>query len=495
MPLWLGVDCGGTFIKAGVYDERAKERASARQNLEVNSPQPGYAERDLEALWEAMCRVIREVLSNPAIQGQKIEGVGISAQGKGVCLLDAAGAALGPAILSSDQRALQIVKDWQAQGLPRALYPKTCQTLWTGHPVSILRWVKVHQPDRYRQIGTVMMTHDFLRFRLTGALGVERTNISESNLYNFTTKAFDPALADACGIPESIRFLPPIVEATQVSGQVTEAAASQTGLAVGTPVVGGLFDVVASAWAAGIQDEQSLNVVMGTWSVTTGVTQQVLTEAAYPYVYGCHAAPGHYIVHEASPTSAANLEWVRTMLGNPSYETINAEVAALPKAASSVLFAPFLYGSNAGLGLKSGFYGMQALHQRAHLLQAVYEGIVFCHGVHLNRMRARFPAADTLRVTGGPARSAVWMQLLADCTGMMVSVPQVAETGCLGAAMAAAVGTGAFASPWETMQVISHDSAVWHPEKSVYAAYQEKQARYNAWVARLYEFESHLPKM
>ncbi|HFF6445972.1 TPA: FGGY-family carbohydrate kinase, partial [Shigella sonnei] len=105
---------------------------------------------------------------------------------------------------------------------------------------------------------------------------------------------------------------------------------------------------------------------------------------------------------------------------------------------------PFLYGSNAGLEMTSGFYGMQAIHTRAHLLQAIYEGVVFSHMTHLNRMRERFTDVHTLRVTGGPAHSDVWMQMLADVSGLRIELPQVEETGCFGAALAARVGTGVY---------------------------------------------------
>lgn len=107
-----------------------------------------------------------------------------------------------------------------------------------------------------------------------------------------------------------------------------------------------------------------------------------------------------YIVHEASPTSSGNLEWLTAQWGDMSFSEINHAVASLPKAESDVYFLPFLYGSNAGLEMTSGFYGMQALHTRAHLLQAVYEGVVFCHMTHLNRMLERFTHVHALRVTG-----------------------------------------------------------------------------------------------
>lgn len=485
MKYWLGLDCGGTFIKAGLYDAEGKELGIARRNLAIVAPQPGWAERDMPALWQTAASVIREVLEHNGIAAAAVQGLGISAQGKGVFLLDKQGQPLGNAILSSDQRALAQVMAWQQAGMPQALYEQTRQTLWTGHPVSLLRWIKQHQPERYAQIGSVLMAHDYLRYCLTGKLACEETNISESNLYQMDHGCYEPALAQQLGISEIMSALPPIVGSAEIAGRISAEAAAVTGLLAGTPVVGGLFDVVSTALCAGLQDETRLNAVMGTWSVTSGITDRIVADADYPFVYGRHAENGKYIVHEASPTSAANLEWFCQQWGLHDYQQLNHWVAALPKAGSQLLFAPFLYGSNAGLGLSASFYGLQAFHQREHLVQAIFEGVVFCHMTHLNRMRRRFPHTKALRVTGGPAKSVPWMQMLADVSGLPVELPQVEETGCLGAAMAAMVGTGIFSDFAAAQQALAPRIQTVLPDATAQGVYQRKYQRYQALVATL----------
>ena len=154
-----------------------------------------------------------------------------------------------------------------------------------------------------------MMSHDYLRFCLTGQRACEITNISESNLFNMEKGCYDIELAKMLGIEEAFAKLPKVVGATEVCGYVTKEAAELTGLYEGTPVVGGLFDVVSVAICAGLQDDTALNVSMGTWAVATGYTNQI-TNDEHPFVYGRHANEGHYIVHEASPTSSGNLEWI-----------------------------------------------------------------------------------------------------------------------------------------------------------------------------------------
>ncbi|EBS8367083.1 carbohydrate kinase [Salmonella enterica subsp. diarizonae serovar 50:z:-] len=489
---WLGIDCGGTYLKAGLYDAEGHEHGIHRQSLQTLSPLPGYAERDMHQLWQQCAATIAGLLKQTGVSGGQIKGIGISAQGKGLFLLDKQNRPLGNAILSSDRRALNIVERWQQDGIPQKLYPVTRQALWTGHPASLLRWIKEHEPQRYAHIGCVMMAHDYLRWRLTGVKGCEESNISESNLYNMTTGRYDSRLTQWLGISEIDHALPPVVGSAETGGKISEEATAITGLAAGTPVVGGLFDVVSTALCAGIDDEFTLNAVMGTWAVTSGIARGLRDHEAHPYVYGRYVNDGQYIVHEASPTSSGNLEWFTAQWGELSFDEINRAVASLPKAGSDLFFLPFLYGSNAGLEMTSGFYGMQALHTRAHLVQALYEGVVFSHMTHLNRMRERFTEVRTLRVTGGPAHSDVWMQMLADVSGLRIELPQVEETGCFGAALAARVGTGVYRSFSEAQRALEHPIRTLLPDMTAHARYQRKYHHYQHLIEALQGYHARI---
>ncbi|WP_410750151.1 FGGY-family carbohydrate kinase [Citrobacter sp. U14242] len=489
---WLGLDCGGSWLKAGLYDATGREAGVQRLPLRTLSPKPGWAERDMTELRQCCHTVIRALLDHTGIGGSQILGIGISAQGKGLFLLDKEDRPLGTAILSSDRRAIEIVRCWQQDGIPEKLYPLTRQTLWTGHPASLLRWVKENEPSRYPQIGCVMMTHDYLRWCLTGVKGCEESNISESNLYNMSSGQYDPQLTDWLGISEINGALPPIVGSAEMCGEITAQAAAITGLAAGTPVVGGLFDVVSTALCAGIEDEHTLNAVMGTWAVTSGIAHGLRDHEAHPYVYGRYVNSGQYIVHEASPTSSGNLEWFIAQWGEISFNEINQTVSSLPKAGSDLFFLPFLYGSNAGLEMTSGFYGMQALHTRAHLLQAIYEGVVFSHMTHLNRMRERFTDVHTLRVTGGPAHSGIWMQMLADVSGLRIELPQVEETGCFGAALAARVGTGVYPNFSDAQRSLQHPIRTLLPDMTAHARYQRKYRQYQDLITALQGYHARI---
>ncbi|SBS35098.1 L-xylulose/3-keto-L-gulonate kinase [Marinomonas spartinae] len=492
MNYFIGLDSGGTFMKAALLDRSGHQIAIAKVSAKVINSKQGWVERDLDALWDDAKAAISKLLTTTDINVDDIKGISISAQGKGVYLLDKNQRNLRNGILSSDSRSLDIVERWQAEKLPEKIYPLTLQTLWTGHPVSIIRWLKDYEPENYEQIGAILMAHDYIRFRLTGEVHAELTNISESNFFNANTGNYDAELLALFGIDEVFSALPPIIKPDQLAGYVTPEIARETGLKVGTQVFGGLFDVVSTAVCSGIDESaDSLNYVMGTWSVTSGIADNI-PPLDYRYVYGHYVVDGQYIIHEASPTSAGNYEWFVDYLGQNgefNHQENEALVAALAPASSDLFFVPFLYGSNMGLGLKAGFYGLQAHHSKGQLIQAIWEGILFCHNVHLDRMRVRFPDATSLRVAGGSTVSNVWMQMLADLTGMSIEIPCIEETGSLGAALVAMAGAGEYPSIQAGFKAMHVDIKRFHPNTSHYEQYQRKYRRYLQLVAFFKAFE------
>lgn len=492
MNYYIGLDSGGTFMKAGLFDVSGKQIGLARVSASVITEREGWVERNLDDLWANTADVIQKLLASTEVSSTEIKGLSISAQGKGVYLLDKNGTNLRHGILSSDGRSLSIVKQWQQEGLPQKIYPVTLQTLWTGHPVSIVRWLKENEPENYADIGSILMAHDYLRYRLTGAVHGELTNMSESNFFNAHTGQYDKDLLVLFGIEEVWDALPPILKADEQAGVISAEAAQLTGLMAGTPVFGGLFDVVATAICSGINaTEPKLNYVMGTWAVTSGIATEI-TSLPHNFVYGHYAVDNEYIIHEASPTSASNYEWFADYLsddGEFDHAAIQKQVEALPVASSSLFFVPFLFGSNMGLGIKAGLYGLQSHHKKADWIQAIWEGILFCHNVHLDRMRNRFPQATVLRVTGGPAASEHWMQMLADLTDMTLEIPNVEETGALGAAAIAMVGNGEFITLNDALASLDGGARCVEPNPSHFNAYQKKYRRYLKLVALFKDFE------
>ena len=487
MRYFIGIDIGGTVIKSGLYDANGQEKAVASQTETAIVAHLGWSERDPVAMWSAVCSTIRKVLHDSGVRAEDVAGVSFSAHGKGLYAVDKNGEPVRNGIISSDNRALPIVMKWKADGIDARAYPYGYQQVWSGHPVSLLAWLKQNETQSYKKIHRILMAHDWVRFKLTGEYGAEITNISGSNLYNVEKGAYDPELFKLFGIEEMEGSTAPVIDSAESRAGVSQKAAEETGLRAGTPVYGGFFDVVSAAVCAGLSDPRFINVVMGTWTIETWVTETLVTPG-YPYIWGRYCIPGKYFVHEGSPTSAGNLEWfVRTFMASEAnpYDRCNAMVEGLKKGDSPVYFLPYLFSSNLGDNLSAGFYGLASAHGLPHVVQAVYEGICFSQHSHLERILELSGRDRTLRLTGGPARSKVWMQMVADISEMPVEVMHVKESGCLGASIAAAVGSGTYSSFAEAMEAMCPKGSTITPDSKAADRYREKYSYYRELAAGL----------
>ena len=167
-----------------------------------------------------------------------------------------------------------------------------------------------------------------------------------------------------------------------------------------------------------------LSATIGTWSISSfvGADLSRAIDADYPYVIQAHAVAGQQLVHEASPTSAGNLEWFVAHLlpdiaVDDRFAYCNRVVAETPD--TDVTFFPFLFGSDSEARATGTLWGLRAGTDRDRIIRAVYEGIVFQHVRHMNRLLQVVDAPRVVRCAGGATRSEVWMQLFADAIEAM----------------------------------------------------------------------------
>lgn len=455
--LLLGIDAGLTAIKAVLFDLAGQTRVVARVATPLSVGADGRSEIDMASQWRATCQAIRSALSQTGADAGQIAGIGVSGHGNGAYLLDRHGAPLEPAISSMDHRALPVLNvfDPTTRCMLREL---TLQTLWSGQPGLILRWLRQYEPAGYRQIGTVFFCKDWLRYCLTGVIATDYTDISASGLYAVRSRSYDEALLEQLEIPEARMWLPEVWPSYQVIGPVTVVAAEQTGLAAGTPVVAGLFDVTANALGAGLVDEGRFCTVGGTWSLNIGLSLQPRVPVA---IRQCtiYADESFYSNIDSSATSAANLEWfLRRVLGgrvtHADFERVLREAQPTDDAP---LFLPFVYGGLRDDAPGGGFLGLRSTHTHDDLLVAVAEGIAFAHRYHLENLRREGLTGDRVLFTGGASRNRPLGQIMADVLQLPVTTPAAEETGALGASIVAAVGIGAYASIREAASQMVHE--------------------------------------
>jgi L-xylulokinase len=209
-----------------------------------------------------------------------------------------------------------------------------------------------------------------------------------------------------------------------------------------------------------------------------------------------YCVPGYWLITEASATSASNLEWIVSELmsgevadararGCSVFTLANQMVDGVAPADSDVFFLPFLYGTNEGPGASACFLGLRGWHGKAHMLRAVYEGVVFSHKTHIDRLLSHRGPARAARMAGGAARSEVWVRMFADILQLPIELTACQELGAMGAALCAGVAVGMFGSFPEAVHAMVRVSRTVEPGKERREVYLDKYARYRKYIEAL----------
>jgi L-xylulokinase len=478
----IAVDNGGTAIKAGLYDGEGRQVALAREASVATSSGAGRVEIDLDDLWAANARCIRAVIAEAGVEPEQIVSVGFAGQGKGLYAVDAEGRQVRRAITSADDRARDHADRWNRDGTAEAVGRITLQGVFSSHPTALLAWLRDAEPEAYARIRWVFSMKDYLVMRATGRAVSDPSNQSGNSFMNLRTRDYDPEILRLLGIPEIIGKLPPLVEATDVVGPVTDEAREAWGCGPATSVIAGLFDVNATALAAGVIDDGTLCMITGTAGVNVYASPTPVTGGAVA-MNSYYCVPGYFIVEEGSNSSVGTLEWViealfaDRVMKDERYAVLEAEASSVAPDASDTVFLPYFSG-DAGSGRAKGTWiGMVPSDRRPHLVRAAYEGIAFAHRRHVDRMLAATGGAPRLRIAGGGVNSALFLQTLADTFQQPIEVTEDAELGLRGIAAAALVATGILP---ELQAAVGAATRIVEPEPAVASVYARKYARFTA---------------
>lgn len=483
----IGLDNGGTSTKAAIFDLAGREIATAGKQTKVITPKSGYTERDMEELWLANCGCVKRALEKAGIAGEDVLGIAVCGHGKGLYAWGKDGKPAYNGIISTDSRAWKYPKRWYENGVYEEVHDQLCQEFMACQQVALLAWFKEHHRDVYDNIQYVFSVKDYIRFRLTDEAYCEATDISGSGLMDVKNARFDKEILKKLGIEEVYDKLAPIRYSYDLCGKITKEASELTGLLQGTPVAGGMFDIDACAVAADVTSTDELCTIAGTWSINEYISKTPVMDGSIA-MNSLFAMPGYYLVEECSATSSGNLEWFLQNCmeneqipdGSNLYEQINEKVESVDPEESDVYFLPFLYGSNAHPLGKGAFIGLTTYHDKAHMLRAIYEGVVYSHRTHIEKLLASRKPPEAIRMAGGAVNSKVWVQMFADALGFPIETVDAKELGALGCGMAAAIAAGVYQDYKEAAKHMVHVSERVYPNPERTVVYQKKYEKYRA---------------
>jgi L-xylulokinase len=488
----LGLDAGNTIIKAVLFDLEGRQVSACAIDGHSATPEPGHVERDLDELWRNASEAMRRCVSDAGVDPTRIVAAGCAGHGNGLYLLDRDDRPL-IGIQSLDTRAAELAEDLAAEH-GDDLHAASLQQPWPSQTPMLLLWMLRHRPETLGRAGSLLMCKDYITFKLTGRAASDISDMSGCGLLRMPGCDYDDDLMALYGLQGLRHLLPPLIDPTAIAGTVTAEAAAQTGLAEGMPVVGGYFDVIASALGSGVVAPGAASIIAGTWSINQYVSSEPVVDRHLLMVSAFGS--GRFMNMDNSATSASHLEWyVRELVERGDHHDdpfgfCHRRLADVVPRLDDPYFHPFLYGSSQGAEYRAGFYGLAGWHGEGHLLRALFEGVVFEHRRHVEVVRAAGGPFDEATLSGGGARSAFWAQMFADCLGVRISVAESEETGALGAALGAGVGVGVFAGYEDAVAGMTRIRRVFEPDAGLKAHYDRRYDVYLGLVTALQGFWS-----
>ena len=291
----LGIDIGTGGSRALLIDESGKVCAGFTAiHEDMTMLRPLWAEQRPENWWDAAQAAVRGVLTEAGIDGSQVSAVGLSGQMHGLVILDEAGTVIRPSLIWCDQRSQPQVDAINAKVGKEKVLGCIANPVLTGFTLPKLLWVRDHEPAHFARVAKVLLPKDYVRYQLTGEFASEVSDASGTALFDVVNRRWSGELCEVLGIP--MNWLPRVAESPEITGRISEAAATTTGLRVGTPVVGGGGDQAASAVGNGIVEAGNVSDTLGTSGVVFAHTDSPAYDAAGRVHTFCHAVPGKWHV-------------------------------------------------------------------------------------------------------------------------------------------------------------------------------------------------------
>jgi xylulokinase len=457
---WLGIDIGTGGTRALLVDEKGEVKAgftAAHEDMRMEKPL--WAEQRPADWWQAAQQAIQGVLAEAKVKAKDIRGIGLSGQMHGLVLLDEADQVIRPALIWCDQRSqAQVDRINQLVGKANIL-AYTANPVLTGFTLPKLLWVRDNEPRSFARARKVLLPKDYVRFELTGEYATEVSDASGTSLFDVVLRRWSYQMLDRLELDREL--LPRVYESSEVTGRVSARAAKATGLVEGTPVVGGGGDQAASAVGNGIVEPGAVSCTLGTSGVVFAHMEKPNYDPAGRVHTFCHAVKGAWHVMGVTQGAGLSLQWFRNQLApGASYDTLTAEAATAQPGSQGLFWLPYLMGERTphlDSTARGGWIGVTARHTRADLVRALLEGVCYSQKDCLDLIDQMGVAIDSVRLSGGGAKSAFWRQLFADVFGKHVVTLACQEGSAYGAALLSLVGTGAYTSVPEVCRAVTKE--------------------------------------
>ncbi len=477
----LGVDVGTQGTKGVLVRPDGGVVGAASATYGLIHPQPVWAEQWPDVWFDAACRVIRELVGRPGISATEIAGICISGLygGSGIPL-DSSMKPVRPCLIWMDRRATHEV-EWVERNVDLdRLFAITGNWVdsYFGYPKIL--WIKRNEPDNWKRTALFLPPNSYINYRLTGEIAIDHSSAGNlGGLYDIRGHAWSEEMSEALGIP--LELMPErIVPSGEVIGEVTTEGARLTGLAPGTPVLGGGVDAPMATFAAGALDRGDNVAMMGTstcWGIIHPGENFARELVSMPHVVD---PEDKIYTWGGSATSGALASWFRDAVrgGADSFRDLDRAAAEVAPGAQGLIVLPYFMGERAPLwdpDARGAFVGLTLSHTAGHLFRALLEATAYSlrHAIETGA-EIGLPLSEATTVVGGVANSPLWLSIIADVTGREIRTLATEGIGApLGDAFLVGLTTGLFEDYGEIRDWIRYSAPI-RPDletKGVYDRY------------------------
>lgn len=473
----FGLDVGTSSVKGVAVGEDGELVARAEVPHESSMPEPGWSEQDPEDWW----RGAQQVLSALESSAGRPSGIGLSGQMHGLVALDGGDRVLRPAMLWNDQRtADECVEIEERLGGPEGVAEATGNAALTGFTAPKLLWIERNEPEVYGRIESVLLPKDYVRLRLTGEHATDVTDASGTLWFDVARRAWSERMLDALEVDPG--WLPVAAESPEATG-ATDA---------GVPVAAGAGDQGAGAIGVGIgasgasasaaSAPGAASVVLGTSGVVLHALDSYGADPASGIQASAHSVPGRWFAMGVILSAAGSLAWLQRALDAP-YDVLLGEAERWEPGCEGLTFLPYLSGERAphnDPSARGAFVGLSARHDRGALVRSVLEGVAFAMRDVQDLVAGLGGPVEVGRVSGGGARSSLWLRILSSVLAVPLEKMAVEEGAAFGAALLGGVAGDVWGSVEDAVGACVRPASTVEPEAGWVDAYAALRPRFRS---------------
>jgi len=496
--LLLGIDLGTSGCKIAVFDFDGNVVAHHTSHYRTFYPDKDHVEQDANEWWDAVCKGIRNVLSNNDVIAGEIAGIGVDGTSWACLPVDKEGNPLCRAMLWLDRRATR-----QAEQMKEKLGEERLVAL-SGNPVDAayivpkILWLKQNRPDVYNKSYKFLQSNAFIVYKLTGEFSQDYSQGYGFHFFNISKGCWDERVAEELGI--SLELMAPLFYSHQVVGTVTRKAAEETGLIPGIPVVAGGLDAACCTLGAGVVKPGQAQEQGGQ---SGGMSIQIDRPVIHPkLILGYHVVPNQWLLQGGTVGGSGALRWFAEQFrpsfdvangvqNNDIFEQMSQEASKIPPGSGGLIFLPYMAGERSPIWdtkARGVFCGLSYDKTRAHMVRAIMEGVGFSLLHNLKTAEEVGVCTTELNSVGGAANSLVWTQIKSDITGKIIKVPSSDYAAALGSAILAGIGVGVYKDFDEAVKKSVKVQRIHEPDPKKYEVYSKCYTLYLELYERLKEY-------